>query len=48
MSKYLIRGINIDGGHFEIVIIAKCIAHAAQSTINDYIKEIISVEKFRK
>ena len=45
MNKYLIKGISNDGKNFEVEVYAENIAHAAMTSICDFIKEITSVEK---
>lgn len=45
MNKYLVKGINKTDKEFEIVVQAENIANASMTTIDDFIKEITSVEK---
>ena len=45
MNRYLIKGINKEERVFEIVVYAENITHAAMTTIDDFIKEIIKIEK---
>ena len=45
MSKYLIKGISKEDKVFSVEVYAENIAHAAMTSICDFIKEITSIEK---